>query len=286
MILLTIDVRERELIDKINELIPIDFKNTKLNIAALDLGDIIISDENGLEYLIIERKKISDLFASIKDGRYEEQSYRLSGINYPNHNIIYLIEGTLKVQDNKNLFYSSVFSLNFYKGFSVIRTTSLEESAFFILNSIKRIERNNKDKKYPLYGYYANYKNKNKDKDNNKDNDNNNDNEKLEKDNSDLSIEDAAIVDEKAYVACVKKVKKENITTKNINELMLSSIPNISPKIATLIMKKYGTIENMLKILREIGIDDLKTITEMTDKGKTKKLNKTVIHNIEKFLLS
>jgi ERCC4-type nuclease len=67
---------------------------------------------------------------------------------------------------------------------------------------------------------------------------------------------------------------------------MLSSIPNISPKIATLIMKKYETIENMLKILRENGLDDLKTIMEVNDKGKKKKINKTVINNIEKFLLS
>lgn len=270
MILLTIDVREKELIKKIRDLIltTSSFKDINVIESALDLADIIISDENGKEYLMIERKKISDLFASIKDGRYNEQSFRLNGIDYPNHNIIYLIEGILKSTDNKNAFYSSVFSLNYYKGFSVIRTMSIDESAFYILNSIKRIVRNNVEKTYPSYGYYENIVNKNH-----------------TDDISNNNINNSLDIDDKAYINCVKKVKKENITSQNINELMLSSIPNISPKTAILIMKKYGTIESMLKILREKGIDDLKTIVDINDKGKSKKLNKTVINNINKYLL-
>jgi ERCC4-type nuclease len=43
---------------------------------VITLGDIhFVNDEK--EVLIIERKSLSDLIASIKDGRYEEQSYRL-----------------------------------------------------------------------------------------------------------------------------------------------------------------------------------------------------------------
>ena len=33
------------------------------------------------------------MLSSIKDGRYEEQSYRLNGLSHHNHNIVYLIEG-------------------------------------------------------------------------------------------------------------------------------------------------------------------------------------------------
>jgi crossover junction endonuclease MUS81 len=41
---------------------------------------------------IVERKTADDLAASIMDGRYEEQKYRLktSGLS----NVIYLVEGT------------------------------------------------------------------------------------------------------------------------------------------------------------------------------------------------
>ena len=46
-----------------------------------------------MKLLIIERKSLNDLASSIKDGRYAEQSFRLSNIEHHNHNIVYLIEG-------------------------------------------------------------------------------------------------------------------------------------------------------------------------------------------------
>ena len=55
------------------------------------LGDIhFVHDDK--EILIIERKSVQDLVASIKDGRYDEQSYRLihsSGLH--RHHIVYII---------------------------------------------------------------------------------------------------------------------------------------------------------------------------------------------------
>jgi ERCC4-type nuclease len=142
--IIKIDIREQELITSINKLvlfIPI-FKQLKVITENLPLGDVIIADDKD-EKLVIERKTIGDLLASIKDGRYEEQSYRLNGSDYHNHNIIYLIEGDInrvnRFKDNrieKTTFYSSLFSLNYYKGFSVLRTFSIEETAFFICNTI------------------------------------------------------------------------------------------------------------------------------------------------------
>ena len=61
---------------------------------VLPLGDIVFVNDEGTDFLIIERKSLSDLIASIKDGRYNEQSYRLihsSGLY--RHHIVYLIEG-------------------------------------------------------------------------------------------------------------------------------------------------------------------------------------------------
>ena len=92
-----IDERERDLYDKclsiIQENVKVDFQLSK---EVLPLGDIFIKTPNDNSLILIERKSLSDLLASIKDGRYEEQSYRLihsSGI--PRHSIIYIIEGSL-----------------------------------------------------------------------------------------------------------------------------------------------------------------------------------------------
>ena len=134
--IIQVDTREKDLIIQMNILIstiPL-FKDIKLVVESLPLADIIFVDEEttNLE-LFIERKSVSDLLSSIKDGRYEEQSYRLNGLNHHNHNVIYLVEGDVnkvnRFKDSsmeKLTLYSAIFSLNYYKGFSVIRTFNIE----------------------------------------------------------------------------------------------------------------------------------------------------------------
>jgi ERCC4-type nuclease len=88
-----IDTRESKLFNEINKKnIP---ENCTVIKKTMPLGDIIIANDDDLEILIIERKTLRDLAASIKDGRYTEQSFRLNNCNCHNHNIIYLIEGLL-----------------------------------------------------------------------------------------------------------------------------------------------------------------------------------------------
>lgn len=100
---------------------------------VIPLGDILITNDDESEvYVYIERKSIADLLASIKDGRYKEQSYRLSNCCSNLHNVIYLIEGMLPPKDKK-LVVSCIASLNYYKGFSVHRTVSMQETAFYIM---------------------------------------------------------------------------------------------------------------------------------------------------------
>ena len=76
-----LDIRERDLADALKELIikNINFSNIRIEYLALALGDIILMEDN-IEKIIIERKTINDLFASIKDGRYKEQSFRLNSL--------------------------------------------------------------------------------------------------------------------------------------------------------------------------------------------------------------
>ena len=104
----------------------------------LPRGDIVIKKDDDETICIIERKTLTDLMASIKDGRYTEQSFRLSNAsNVPNHNIIYLIEGNINSIVNpieKKTIYTSLTSINLFKGFSLTRTQNVKESADYLLS--------------------------------------------------------------------------------------------------------------------------------------------------------
>lgn len=280
--IIKVDTREPDLLQQINHLtstIPI-FKQFVIKSETLPIGDIIICDDKE-EKLIIERKSVTDLLASIKDGRYEEQSYRLNGINHHNHNIIYLIEGDVnrvnrfKV-DNKTeklTLYSAMFSLNYYKGFSLFRSFSLEETAILICNMAYKL-----GKEISKKAFYQNIPIPVVQ-------------EQTETPSevhcevpSEVPIEVVKEESDKDYISVVKKVKKDNITIDNIDEIMLCQIPGISSVTAIAIMKKYSNLSNLIKEL-EINNECLKDITSTNPKGQIRKINKTSIANIVKFLL-
>ena len=143
-----IDERERILYEKLLEIHSTVAAGSPIEIIkkVLVLGDIVIEHSDGETALLIERKSIPDLLASIRDSRYEEQSYRLihsSGV--PRHNIMYLIEGIMNQVTNPKdrvLIYSSMTSLNHYKGFSIFRTASVQETAEWIWQTASKIHRN------------------------------------------------------------------------------------------------------------------------------------------------
>ena len=121
-----IDYREKALIQILNEK-QIAFKTTNLLIGDIHITTKKDDDENTSPVLIIERKSLSDLAASIIDKRYSEQSYRLSISEVPNHNIIYLIEGNIenfksKTRITKEILENAMISLTFGKGFTVVKT--------------------------------------------------------------------------------------------------------------------------------------------------------------------
>ena len=62
----------------------------------LVLGDVIFKDDDDNEIVLFERKTYNDLNASLKDGRYNEQSLRLNSYHLSNHRIVYLLEETSK----------------------------------------------------------------------------------------------------------------------------------------------------------------------------------------------
>jgi ERCC4-type nuclease len=278
--IIKVDIREQDLLQQLNYLvanIPI-FKPLIIQTGALPIGDIILVDDNGVEKLIIERKSVSDLLASIKDGRYEEQSYRLNGLEHHNHNIIYLVEGDVnKVNrfkgDNrveKLTLYSAMFSLNYYKGFSVFRSFSIDESATIICNMAYKLSKEPVDK-----GSF--YQNKITHITPLSTNSTTSDEEKVGGESAEGEQT------EKDYVSVVKRVKKENITPENIGEIMLCQIPGISSVTAIAILEKYQTLPNLIKEI-ELNPNCLDNTTSTNSKGQTRKINKTSIANIVKFL--
>ena len=271
--LIRIDTREQDLLSSINKLISTTstFSDLKLSVETLSIGDIIITDEtDNTDKIIIERKSVADLLASIKDGRYKEQSYRLNGTNHPNHNIMYLIEGdvsrtNLKFKDNRAMLYSAMVSLNYYKGFSVMRTFSLEETAFFICNTVKKIC---KSDELPFYHKQPIQQQQTIDTQD-ATNTNPDENEQSDKD----------------YVSVIKMVKKDNITPDNIGEIMLCQIPGISAVTAIAIMSKFKTLPNLLDCLKADS-NCLKDITYTNAKEQCRRINKNSSSNIVKFLIN
>jgi ERCC4-type nuclease len=297
--IIKVDSREQDLLQKIQQFIasiPV-FKQIQVETHALPIGDIIICDNNHEEKVIIERKSVNDLLASIKDGRYEEQSYRLNGLIQHNHNIIYLIEGDIAhvnrfKSDNKIeklTLYSAIFSLNYYKGFSVLRSFSLEESATIICNMAYKLGKEITSGKKAFYNNFI----FNKNIINNENIENITNNEKTENiinnektENNDTENKNNLEEDkpnEKDYVSVIKKVKKENITPDNIGEIMLCQIPGVSSASALAILAQFKTLPNLIKSIQE-DENCLNIVCTTDSNGKNRKISKTAIATIVKFL--
>jgi crossover junction endonuclease MUS81 len=89
---------------------------------------------------IVERKKIPDLVASMEDGRYGEQKFRMkrSGLKH----VIYLVEGVFdREYDNTKLELAMVSTQ--VEGFFVHRTDSEEDTAHYLINTTKHFSESN-----------------------------------------------------------------------------------------------------------------------------------------------
>ena len=261
MFFVKIDARERELIPLIREKIGETMaEQIAISVESLPLGDIIFCKDEQ-ELLIIERKSVADLAASIKDGRYQEQSYRLDGTELHNHNIVYLIEGNIaRATFDKSALYSAMFSLQYYKGFSVWRTFSIDETATILCNSIKYLAKSSATRT----GYYVG---------------------SLVGSGGGGGSEEPKISSDKDYVNVVKTIKKDNVTPNNIGEIMLCQIPGVSANTALSIMEHFKCMINLIADLQEHGASCLEKVELKNAKGASRKLNKTCIANIVKFLL-
>jgi ERCC4-type nuclease len=273
-----IDERERILYEKLLEISAAATVSSPIEIIkkVLVLGDIVLEHSDGETALLIERKSIQDLLASIRDSRYEEQSYRLihsSGV--PRHNIMYLIEGIMNQVTNPKdrvLIYSSMTSLNHYKGFSIFRTASVQETAEWIWQTASKIHRNRLKNVSP---YHVPEKTQT-------DRDNVQEVRTDSPQNICMPVPIHEPLPPPSYSTVVKKVKKDNITPENWMEIALCQIPGISSISAASIVLKFKTLENLIKSLKD-DPDCLKGIYTKSTSGE-RKLSSAVVASIHKYI--
>lgn len=117
---------------------------------ALELGDCvwivrsmdplpISSTSTASEFMlphILERKRLDDLWASIKDGRYNEQKTRLKRSGIPPENVTYLVEEYTQSEKETEQYVEAIASAiaqtQVVSGFFVKRTLALSDSIRYL----------------------------------------------------------------------------------------------------------------------------------------------------------
>jgi ERCC4-type nuclease len=281
--LIRVDTRE----DALNDMLRMNLTGTTHTTRSepLAVGDVILSSDDGkTDYIVFERKSLADLAASIRDGRYKEQSHRLQAMpGMHNHNVVYVIEGDFARYNErfskigKKALLSAMCSLNYYKGFSVVRTMSILETYELIHHYADKLSVSPAP-----YGHYrvvadavANA------------NANTADADAVANANANTADADAvANADAETPSYCsvmkVKQVKCENITPQNIGEIMLCNIPGVSSKTAAAIVKQFPTLRALMEALQACGSGDCLADIRLETQ---RKLSKQCIQNIYNFLM-
>ena len=301
MLLIKVDYREKDLTALLQVMKSENNGDSiKIKVDSLKIGDVafIKTDKDGNEVdnelLLFERKSLNDLASSIKDGRYTEQSFRLDGYQpVPNHNIVYLIEGDLSryrenkfTRINKKTLLSSMFSILYYKGFSVVRTMNVLETSELIWSWADKLEREMASgKKIPHYRPTSEISSESVESSSAVVTPNQ---IELEFRENEVKTDDKNA--EQSYDYCnvlkVKKEKNANVTPENIGVIMLSTVPGISSKTAIAIMNEFKTISRLIKSFEQNPHCLNHVCIETGGGGKSRKITSTCIENIRKYVLN
>ena len=227
------------------------FKNKDyVTIKNLELGDIIFK-YNDDDVLIIERKTLSDLACSIKDGRYNEQKQRLLS-NYSKHKILYIIEGNMNKSSDfivgglpMYTLFSSIINMLLRDNINIYKSIDIQETIRFIKKFIKKLKKQGTS--------FLNQKN--------------------------ISYTQTLI----------KSKKKQNMTPEICYLQQLSQIPGVSYKIAKTISQEYKSMNELIINYNKLETEEQKQnmlmdikITSKT--GKQRRIGKKVSINIYNFL--
>jgi len=198
---LVIDNREHHLIEALDGVCPVQ-------VETLDIGDVLFREESET-VLVIERKTVADLKASICDGRAREQKARLLNCGIPIDKIMYLIEGdmdkplTTRVSGIPvSTLLGSLINTQLRDGLKVYKTASLRETASYVQ---KLLDKLNKD--------------------------------------GDKYFRRSEGISASKYSATLSKKKKANMTPEVWFISQLSLIPGITEKVAGKIVDVYPTVK-------------------------------------------
>ena len=283
--MLIIDNREGKLIDLIKNTTSF---NIQYEIKSLQIGDIIISNDKFPDKtIIIERKCMQDMLASIKDGRYKEQKIRLqSEKSKSNGNTIicYLIEGN--VQDvrhpsEKKVFHGSLVSSIFRDEIPIIRTANLTETLDIIIRIYERMNKDINDffKTILVSKVISNPEaslepiselTPEPTQETNPES-----TQETNPEPNEIEIPSEKIDINNSYLNSIKKCKKDNLTPKLWNQISFTNIPGVSTNIATKITEVYPSLKKLFNAYDTCNTDKsrIKLISEiiLTDNGKTKR---------------
>ena len=110
------------------------FDNISLRVERLALGDYLIDGR-----LLVERKTISDLVVSIKDGRLFSQACRLADSDLLT---VVLLEGTgmdlASIKMRREAIQGALITVTLYLGIPVLRSMDPEESARLMIYAAKQ----------------------------------------------------------------------------------------------------------------------------------------------------
>ncbi len=271
MSLLTIDHREKDL----KSVFPnAEFKN-------LDLGDIHIKYKEQT-FLLIERKTMKDLIASVNDGRYREQKKRLLESGIPKERIMYLLEGRIDdIPGQMKTLFGMIINTIFRDKIQIIRFETIEETIYFIKRIMEKLEKNDPN----IIDININIINSTI-----KTNLENNDTQILDTNSENKNEQKDSIELNNEYLSTIKLKKKDNLTTNNCSILQLAQIPGMSVSNAQVILDKYKSIAEIINSFNQL--EESKRSMMVSDieislsNGKTRKLGKVLSERIYQYLFN
>lgn len=249
-----------------------NYLNTQLK--HLPLGDILIQ-HNDIE-VIIERKTITDLASSIRDGRLREQKIRLIH-NYPKRNIIYIIEGDITKENdsmhfnkiNKYTVYSSIINMLVRDNIHLFMTTDIYNTIEFIEMLMKKIKKGTlKVVKYT---------------------DTQHSNQLNTMVNPSQNETDSTIYEQHIstrHISSVKINKQSNLTQDLVFKSQLACIPRISIHIAQSIMNVYPTMKILIESLHSKTSEARIEIIQNIKTNKSRRIGIHVAKNINKYIFN
>lgn len=235
---LTVDNRENHLIKLLNT------NNLSFEVKQLDLGDIVFQNDNDDVVLIIERKTLNDLKASICDGRLREQRSRLLS-NYNTKRIMYIIEGDINTVNkslNVDTLLGSMINMQLRDSIIVHKTTNITETMRYIIKLKSKLDKD-------ITEYFNESQN----------------------------------ISKTEYCSTIKTKKKSNMTPDNWFITQLALLPNITEHIAESILTKYLSLPNLIKEYESIDETERPTmLSNITYTNKNKNSRRISDKNSEK----